>query len=362
MTPDFGEVYRGRRVFITGNTGFKGSWLALWLKELGAEVRGYSIDVPTDPSHHALLRLDYPTVTADVTDAGRLEDELGRFRPEIVFHLAAQALVRDSYVRPVNTFATNVMGTVNLLEACRSLEGIRAVVNVTSDKCYRNDERGEPYGEAAALGGRDPYSASKACAEMVGFSYRSSFFHPTSYGRGHSPLIADARAGNVIGGGDWARDRLLPDLVRGADRGKEAEIRNPSSVRPWQHVLEPLSGYLLLGQRLLQGHTEASDDWNFGPAGEGSLTVREVVEIGSKHWDRVRFVIKEDKDQPHEAGQLRLDSSKARSKLGWRSLWTAEEALARTFQWYRTFYECGPEAAASASRLCLSEYIGQMGS
>ena len=326
--------YAGRRVLVTGHTGFKGSWLCRWLERLGASVAGYSLPPPSSPSHHALLSPSYRQWSADVRDLPALDAAFADFRPEIVFHLAAQALVRQSYREPVETFAVNAVGTTNVLEACRHSDSVRAVVVVTTDKCYRNREWPWSYRENDELGGHDPYSASKACAELVVASYRDSFL------RERGVLAATARAGNVIGGGDWAEDRLLPDLVRAAVSGRPLRIRNPQATRPWQHVLEPLAGYLLLGQRLLEGQGEFADAWNFGPDAEANLTVAEMVARVAPHWPALRCEAPDEAERgPHEAGLLMLDSAKARKLLGWRGRWRVDEALARTAAWYRAHHE-----------------------
>jgi len=334
------SIYRGRRVLLTGHTGFKGSWLALWLRKLGAEVCGVALPPPTEPAHWNLLKLDVRSETADIRDADRLTSIFASFRPEAVFHLAAQPLVRRSYRAPDETFEVNVLGTVRVLDACRGCDSVRAIVNVTSDKCYENREWVWGYRENDPVGGHDPYSASKGCAELVAGAYRRSFFSPDDYGAKHHTLLASCRAGNVIGGGDWAEDRLLPDLVRAAVRGETVPIRRPEATRPWQHVLEPLGGYLLVGERLLQGDRAASGAWNFGPEDEGTMSVREVVEQARKHWPRVEHQIGTERG-PHEAGLLKLDISKARQMLGWRPVWSAREGIARAMRWYREYYENG---------------------
>lgn len=332
----FSTIYRNRRVLITGHTGFKGSWLGFWLHQLGAELLGYALAPPTHPCHYGLLDLGIDSVEADILDPGRLVQVFAEFAPEIVFHLAAQPLVRESYRIPMETFATNVMGTIHVLEATRSCKSVRAVVNVTSDKCYENREWIWGYRECEPMGGHDPYSASKGCAELVAGAYRRSFFHP-----GSGVLLASCRAGNVIGGGDWAADRLVPDLMRGAAAGKVATLRNPGAMRPWQHVLEPLAGYLLTGQKLLQGEAAVADGWNFGPGDGSTLTVGEVAARLSAGWDAVKFEIAPEVNAPHEAGLLNLDCSKARHHLGWHPVWDAPEALARTSAWYKAYYEQG---------------------
>ena len=327
----FANVYRGKKVLITGHTGFKGSWLTLWLKELGAEVIGVSLPQSSNSNHWKLNELSIDDLRFNICDAVSLQQVLTVGNPDIIFHLAAQSLVRRSYQRPLETWSTNVMGTANLLEACRNLPSVKAIVVVTTDKCYENQEWPWGYRENDRLGGHDPYSASKAGAELVAASYRSSFFNSVS-----APLLATARAGNVIGGGDWSEDRLIPDLVRAIENNQALEVRSPNATRPWQHVLESLSGYLLLGQKLLSGDKVYAQSWNFGPEPEGNRPVDEVLNVLSKHWKEMKWHISE-KPQLHEANLLYLDSAKARNKLGWQSVWRFEETLEKTAQWYQAW-------------------------
>lgn len=340
---------------MTGHTGFKGSWLCLWLEKLGANVVGYALEPPSDPNHFDLLKTDIRSVKGDVRDSGKLEGVFRSYRPELVFHLAAQALVRRSYLWPAETFETNVMGTVNVLEACRKTGSVRAVIIITSDKCYENREQFSRYCETDPLGGYDPYSASKGCAEIVTASYRRSFFSPADFGARHNILVASARAGNVIGGGDWSEDRLLPDIVRAASSGGKISIRNPKSVRPWQHVLEPLAGYLMLGERLIRGKTEFADAWNFGPDEGSHVEVEEVVRGAKKRWDGVEYEVRPD-ETLHEAGILKLDCSKALTLLEWKNIWGFEETMDATINWYRQYYESG----AVRSRRDLDAYTSLM--
>lgn len=333
----FSNIYKDRRVLVTGHTGFKGSWLALWLDQLGADVLGYALAPPTEPNHISLLGLDIDSIRGDVRDLEQLKQTVAAFAPEIVFHLAAQSLVRPSYSDPVGTLTTNVIGTVNVLEAVRFCPSVRAVVNVTSDKCYENREWVWGYRECEPMGGHDPYSASKGCSELLTSAYRRSFFTDES-----AALIASCRSGNVIGGGDWALDRLVPDLMRAAARGEITKIRNPNATRPWQHVLEPLSGYLVVGGKLLRGDRAVAEAWNFGPAEEASLSVGDIAAKLAARWDAVEFTASPEVDAPHEAGLLKLDCSKARQRLDWSPVWTAEQALTRTADWYRAFYEQKP--------------------
>ena len=331
----FGNAYKNRRVLVTGHTGFKGSWLVLWLQMLGAKVTGISLPSETSPNHWDLLELDVESFHIDIRDEGVLRQKIVELKPEIIFHLAAQSLVRRSYRQPLATWATNVMGTANVLDACREVEDLAAMVVVTTDKCYENKEWVWGYREVDPLGGHDPYSASKAGSEMVAASYRHSFFNtPTS------PLLATARAGNVIGGGDWSEDRLIPDLVRSIKAGKLLEIRSPNATRPWQHVLECLSGYLMLGQQLLEGNKSCAEAWNFGPDREGNRQVKQVLSALKADWPSVDWHCS-DAPQPHEAQLLHLDSGKAREKLGWRPVWTFDEGFAMTAEWYRAWLERG---------------------
>ena len=333
----FYGLYSGKRILITGNTGFKGSWLSYWLLQLGAEVHGYSKDIPSDPNHYELLSLKVNTLFEDVLDFTALNSAIEELQPDIIFHLAAQPLVRTSYESPLLTFKTNIIGTANVLEAVRNTKGVRALVNITTDKVYENKEREEPYKEDDALGGYDPYSASKAGSEIVTASYRQAFNNPKSYGLDHETLIATARSGNVIGGGDWAVDRLIPDIVKAASKNELVSIRNPQATRPWQHVLEPLSGYLLLGAELLNGNTKAASSWNFGPSNE-ETSVKKVLLDCKKQWPQIYYEIDEDKHH-HEAQRLQLDSSKAMKKLQWNNVWSYDDSISKTIDWYRQYYE-----------------------
>lgn len=328
-----GDFWHGRRVLLTGHTGFKGSWLTLWLHAQGAEVHGYALAPPTSPNLFTVARVDgslASSTIADIRDAAALQATFQAVRPHIVFHLAAQALVRQSYREPVDTFSTNVMGVVNVMEAVRSVGGVRALVNVTTDKCYENREWPWAYREIEAMGGHDPYSASKGCAELVTAAYRASFLKEAGV------AVATARAGNVIGGGDWAEDRLLPDIFRALDARCALPVRSPHAVRPWQHVLEPLSGYLALAEALVGGSGDLAEAWNFGPAEDDARSVGWIVEhLASRLPDLVWQV--DAAPQPHEAHYLKLDSSKARSRLCWRPRWRLSEALDRTLQWHQAW-------------------------
>lgn len=328
-----GNGFKNRRVLVTGHTGFKGSWLVLWLQLLGAKVTGISLPPETSPNHWNLLGLDVESFHLDIRNGELLRQKILATKPEIVFHLAAQPLVRRSYQRPLETWATNVMGTANVLDACRQVEKLAAMVIVTTDKCYENKEWVWGYREIDPLGGHDPYSASKAGSELVASSYRHSFFNTPS-----GPLLATARAGNVIGGGDWSEDRLIPDLVRSVEAGKPLEIRSPNATRPWQHVLECLSGYLMLGQKLLEGNKSCADAWNFGPDREGNRQVKQVLAALKADWPTMEWRCG-DTPQPHEAQLLHLDSSKAREQLHWRPVWTFDEGVAATGEWYRAWMD-----------------------
>lgn len=331
----FNGIYSGRRVLLTGHTGFKGSWLALWLQQLGAVVTGVALPPATAPNHWDLLQIDAEDRRLDIRDAGALAVLVAEIQPEIVFHLAAQPLVRRSYREPLETWSTNVMGTANLLDACRHTKCVRAAVVITTDKCYENKEWPWGYRENDPLGGHDPYSASKAGAELVAASYRSAFFASSD-----GPLLATARAGNVIGGGDWSEDRLIPDLVRAVTTGQSLEVRSPKATRPWQHVLESLSGYLMLGQQLLEGRKEFAQAWNFGPEPEGNQAVARVLDHLANHWQQMRWHITA-QPQPHEANLLYLDSAKAHALLRWKPVWGFEKALSATAAWYHAWLEHG---------------------
>lgn len=335
----FNGIYAGRRVLVTGHTGFKGSWLSMWLHALGADVGGLALNPDTTPSHWDLLGLRVAhDARIDLRDASGVAATLTGFQPEVVFHLAAQPLVRHGYREPVATFGSNVIGLVHLFEAVRGCPSVRVVVNATTDKVYEPHAPSGGYREDDPLGGHDPYSTSKACAELVSACYRRSYFNSDD-GRGHVVQLATARAGNVVGGGDWAEDRLVPDLVRATLSGQPLRMRNPRATRPWQHVLEPLSGYLRIGQALLAGEANG-DAWNLGPAPDATLAVAEVVERLQRDWPQLR--VEHDKGpHPHEAAELTLDCSKAARELGWHPVWNAATTLQRTARWYRDFHADG---------------------
>lgn len=327
--------WRGKRVLVTGHTGFKGSWLSLWLQRLGAKVSGYSLPAPSEPSLFEVARVHegMRSLEGDVRDLDRLRRVFEETRPEVVFHLAAQALVRPSYRDPLETFSTNVMGTVHLMEAIRQTGGVRSVVTVTSDKCYENVEKREGYREGDSLGGHDPYSASKACEEIVASSYRKSFLSTGEWQVG----AATARAGNVIGGGDWGQDRLVPDLMRAVLAEETLHIRYPQAIRPWQFVLDPLSGYLTLAQHLYADADEYSEAWNFAPSGQEELTVGALVDRIAEAWGETIRVEKATGQQLHEHHLLLLDPTKAEQRLGWKSRLDATETVDWIVAWYRAF-------------------------
>jgi CDP-glucose 4,6-dehydratase len=329
-------IWRGKRVFITGHTGFKGSWLCLWLQQLGAQVTGYALQPPTNPSLFDVASVEQgiASVIGDIRDGAKLTQAMQDAAPDIVFHLAAQPLVRRSYVDPVETYSTNVMGTVNLFEAVRQTFSVRAVVNVTTDKCYENKEWIWGYREDDPMGGFDPYSNSKGCAELVTAAYRNSFFNSATYS-GRPVALASARAGNVIGGGDWAEDRLIPDILRAIQHGQCVNIRNPHATRPWQHVLEPLSGYLALAEKLFTEGAAFAQAYNFGPSEEDAKPVQWIVEQLTQRWGDDASWQLDGGMHPHEALFLKLDCSKARTTLGWTPRWHLGQALQAIIDWHK---------------------------
>lgn len=334
----FSGMYKDKTVLVTGHTGFKGSWLVYWLKQMGANVIGYSLSALTTPNHLDLLKLDIVSVLGDIRDLEKLDKTFATYKPDIVFHLAAQALVRPSYANPIETYETNVMGTLKVLEVCRKHQ-VQAIVNITSDKAYENREWVWGYRENDPMGGYDPYSASKGCADLLANSYRNSYFNLNDYKKSHQTLLATCRAGNVIGGGDWAQDRLMSDIMISVSQDKKVSIRNPKATRPWQHVLEPLSGYLQVGQKLLEEKIAFGEAWNFGPSDEGNICVEEVVLHVKQHWDKIDYEINRDPNQLHEANLLKLDCSKAHIKLRWKDVWDSEKTFEKTVKWYKAFYE-----------------------
>ncbi len=343
------SFWKGKKVLVTGHTGFKGSWLCLWLQQVGAEVVGYALEPPTLPSLFEVARVGegMTSIEADVRDLGRLRATVAEHRPDVVLHLAAQAIVRAGYDDPIETYSTNVMGTVNLLEAIRREPSARAVVIVTSDKCYDNLEIERGYVEGDVLGGRDPYSNSKGCAELVTRAYRDSFL-----AEAESPVaVASARAGNVVGGGDWGRDRLVPDIMRSFLERQPLYVRNPKATRPWQHVLDPVGGYLTLAERLYQDGGRFAEAWNFGPADEDPLPVGALVERILEHWDEPIEVEVDPGPHPHEHHLLRLDPAKARTRLGWIARLSLPETLGWIVEWYRAYRDGGDMKAATESQI-----------
>ena len=336
----FGDIYKGKKIFVTGHTGFKGSWLCLWLYSLGAEVIGYALNPPTNPSLFALCNVDdlVESIIADIRDIESLTKAIYRTKPEIVIHMAAQSLVNDSYKIPLETYAINTMGTINLFEAVRNCSSVKVVVNVTTDKCYENEERIWGYRENDPMGGYDPYSNSKACSELITSTYRSSFFNPKDY-HTHGVALATARAGNVIGGGDWTNGRLIPDCVVALLKGEKIRVRSPRAVRPWQHVLEPLSGYLMVAQKLYKDGPSYGEAWNFGPYDNDAKPVEWIVKKVCEKWGNNASYEIDEGEYPHEATYLKLDASKARLKLGWYPRWNIEKAIEKVIEWVLAYKE-----------------------
>ena len=351
---DVVNPWQGRRVFLTGHTGFKGGWLSLWLANRGASIRGYALDPPTQPNlfNAASVAKVLEDVRGDIRDYAKLEASLAEFAPEVVFHLAAQPLVRRSYTDPLGTYSTNVMGTAHLLEAVRKTPSVRAVLCITTDKCYQNQEWVWPYREIDPLGGHDPYSSSKACAEIVSAAYRSSWF-PADRLDEHHVALATARAGNVIGGGDWSADRLIPDLIRGFQAGQPVLIRHPNAVRPWQHVLDPLHGYILLAEELLAQHAQFASAFNFGPSVEDAWPVERIATKLADMWREGASWTRDQAEGVHEGHTLTLDASKARAELGWQPRLRIETALEWTLDWYRSWQrgdDMGQETLAQIAK------------
>ena len=349
----FESTYKGRKTFITGHTGFKGSWLSLWMDLLGARLTGYSLPPPTDPNHYDLINLRIESFIGDINNREMLSDALRQTKPSIVFHLAAQPSVLYSYTNPLETFKTNILGTANLLEICRQIESIRAIIIITTDKCYKNEEWEWGYRENDELGGHDPYSSSKACVELIVSSYRKSYFPLEEYGASHRILLSTARAGNVIGGGDWTEDRLVPDVMRSAAKGQKAIIRNKDHIRPWQHLLDPICGYLLLGKQLIEGRKEFSGPWNFGPDDADSIDVLSVVKELSNSWSELSYKFDNSNEKQRETKMLKLDASKAKSRLGWKPVWKGKEVFSKTVEWYQAYYT----SKESLSKDQLKKYI-----
>ena len=338
ITDGFDGFYGGKRVLVTGHTGFKGSWLSIWLREMGAEVAGIALDPYSDRDNYALsgLKDKITDLRGDIRDGNLLKEVFAAHRPEIVFHLAAQPLVRLSYDIPAETYETNVMGTVNVMEAVRATDSVKVGVMITTDKCYENREHIWGYRENEPMGGYDPYSSSKGAAEIAIASWRRSFFNPKYYEK-HGKSLASARAGNVVGGGDWAADRIVPDCIRAIETDKAIEMRNPEAIRPWQHVLEPLSGYLLLAMKMWREPTVYCEGWNFGPASESMATVREIATKVTEHYGKGEFRDLSDPAAVHEAALLMLDVSKARFKLGWKPRLNLDQTVALTVDWYKRY-------------------------
>ena len=334
----FDGIYENRKVLITGHTGFKGSWLCILLNKLGADVYGYALEPPTNPSLFVEANIDefVASYIGDIRNLEYLQEVMNKVKPEIVIHMAAQPLVRESYNIPVETYAINVMGTVHLLEACRNTTSVKAIVNVTTDKCYENQEWHWGYRETEPMGGYDPYSNSKGCSELVTSSYRNSYFNPSKYSE-HGVALATARAGNVIGGGDWADDRLIPDFIRAISKGKEVKIRSPYAIRPWQHVLEPLTGYLTLAAKLFSEGSHYAEAWNFGPEDNDAKNVEWITKTICKLWGEGASFSIDTNSQPHEVNYLKLDCSKAKAELNWMPKWNIHTALTSIVDWNKAF-------------------------
>ncbi|MDD9266607.1 CDP-glucose 4,6-dehydratase [Paenibacillus sp. GCM10023248] len=347
--------WKDKKVFLTGHTGFKGSWLSIWLHSMGAKVTGYSLNPPTEPSLFSLCQIDNlieKSIVGDIRDYEKLKQSVSQAAPEIIIHMAAQPLVRESYKDPIETYSTNVMGTVHLFEAVRSCSSVKAVLNVTTDKCYDNKEWVWGYREDEPLGGYDPYSSSKACSELVTSAFRSSYFSKETYAD-HQVALASARAGNVIGGGDWAKDRLIPDIIKSITTNERILIRNPNSIRPWQHVLEPLSGYLLLCQNLYENGTTYADSWNFGPNDEDAKPVEWIVNKICQKWDGYNLGYEVDRaNQPHEAHYLKLDCSKAKQLLHWHPRWSLDKTLDKIVEWTKAY-----ESASDMYKICCDQIM-----
>ena len=339
MVKNLGKAYQGKRVFITGHTGFKGAWLVGLLSKYNAIIAGFSLEPVQDNIQYPFIKdkLDQDLV-GDIRNSNEIQKAIKEFNPDIVFHLAAQALVIDSYLDPEMTYTTNVIGTLNVLEACKNIPNLKAVICVTTDKVYENKEIQHPYTESDQLGGYDIYSSSKACCELLVSSFRNSFFNVKNY-QNHNVLIATVRAGNVIGGGDWSKNRLLPDLIRNALKGESTIIRSPRAVRPWQHVLDCLTGYLMLGERLLNQETSFAQAWNFAPNKEDILPVLKVIDEAMKHWDKIEYVVDENTKAYHEANLLLLDNAKAIKQLNWHPRLSIQESISWTISWYKTYFK-----------------------
>lgn len=346
MTKVNSKFWKGKKVFITGHTGFKGSWLSLWLQSMGAEIKGFSLAPHTSPSlfYEANVGEKMESVFGDIRDKDCVFDSMIQFNPDVIFHMAAQPLVRASYREPIDTYSTNIMGTLNVLEGARYCSNLKAVVNVTTDKCYANNEWDWGYRENEPMGGFDPYSSSKACSELVTSAYRSSFFKKSGI------AVATARAGNVIGGGDWSEDRLIPDILNAFVNKKPVVIRNPNSIRPWQHVLEPLSGYLILAEKLFVNGQSFAEGWNFGPYDQDVQTVLWIVEKMTSDWNHKENWKIDSDEQPHEANYLKLDISKAKNLLGWKPSWDLTVTIDKIIKWHQSWI-----SGTNAQALCLAQ-------
>jgi CDP-glucose 4,6-dehydratase len=351
------KYYEGKKVFLTGHTGFKGTWMLFWLRLLGAEVKGYALDPINSYDLYHNIKGDElcDSIIADVRDGKKIQEEIVNFQPDFIFHLAAQPLVRLSYEIPSETFAVNAIGTANLLDGVRLLEKACTVVLITTDKVYENLEWHYPYRENDRLGGYDPYSASKACAELVISSYRNSFFNKSVYDT-HQKSIASARAGNVIGGGDWAKDRIIPDIVKALSKDEKVQVRNPFAVRPWQHVLEPLGGYLHLGAKMTENPVKYAESWNFGPFSEDTFTVEQLVQESIAIWGKGSYDKPDSQGEPHEAKLLKLDINKSQNELSWQPKYNSQIAIQKTIDWYRRAVE-EKESEADLLKRDIEEYI-----
>ena len=339
----FDNMFQGKTVLVTGHTGFKGSWLCIWLKELGANIVGYALEPYTERDNFVIsgLKDKIIHIIGDVGDYRKLREIFKKYRPEFVFHFAAQPIVRESYINPKETYDTNIGGTVNVLECCRITDSVRVVINVTSDKCYENKEWVWGYRENDPMGGYDPYSSSKGCSELITAAYRNSFFNPIDFEK-HAKSLSSVRAGNVIGGGDWQKDRIIPDCIRALENDKPIEIRSPHATRPWQHVLEPLSGYLLLASRMHKEPQVYCGAWNFGPKQDSIITVGEIADMIVAKWGSGSWIDQSDKSEPHEANLLSLDISKAKTYLKWTTAWNTETTIEKTVEWYKEYKRKNP--------------------
>ncbi len=355
------EFWKGKKVLVTGHTGFKGSWLSLWLQNMGAEVVGVSLDPPTSPSlyEQAEVANGMISLREDIRNLDKMKSIFMEYQPEIVFHLAAQPLVRYSYREPVETYATNVMGTLHILEAMRTSGSVRAAVMITADKCYENREWEWGYRENEPMGGHDPYSSSKGCAELLIASYQNSYFPSQEYAQ-HQTAIASVRAGNVIGGGDWAEDRLIPDIIRAFEKGEAVQIRNPNAIRPWQHVLEPLAGYVELAERLFEEGTDWAQGWNFGPQEEDAKPVGWIVKEMTKQWGEDATWNIDKGDHPHEANYLKLDCSKAHNRLQWWPKWDLRTALKMIVEWHKVHIDGSNMKQICIQQITEYQVVGEM--